>query len=270
MPLDSLAEVNTTSPTDESRTALVLLTNGTTDPEGLAVLEEIDAWMRRRFPDKALCWAFRSPRILAVLQNQGIMMHGLPQTLAHLARLGFTAVVVQSLSVATAGEVACAPASLQVQTGGPLLEAPAAVAELIDILRLDLDADEPTVVVAHGSEQDAGARERLQALAAGLEARFPRLVVASLKGWPGLVPLQRLRELVQKTGRVRFVPLLLTAGHHLRTDILGDQPQSWRHRLGAREVCCSEPLGRNPAVLEIFARQIEAALQRLSHRSELL
>ncbi|MCP3178361.1 sirohydrochlorin cobaltochelatase [Desulfuromonas sp. KJ2020] len=266
MPLDSLPAVNKTSPTDESRTALVLLTNGTTDPEGLAVLEEIDGWMRRRFPDKALCWAFNSPRILAVLQNQGLRVRGLPQILDDLRQKGFAAVVVQPLSVATAGEVACIPASLQVQTGGPLLEAPTAVAELIDTLTPGLDAAEPTVVVAHGSGHDAGARERLQRLAAELEARFPRLVVASLRGWPGLAPLQRLRALVQKTGRVRFVPLLLTAGHHLRTDILGDQPQSWRHQLGAREVCCSEPLGRNPTVLEIFARQIEAALQRLSHR----
>lgn len=130
------------------------------------------------------------------------------------------------------------------------------MAELIDTLTPGLDAAEPTVVVAHGSEHDAGARERLQRLAAELEARFPRLVVASLRGWPGLAPLQRLRALVQKTGRVRFVPLLLFFGHHLRTDILGDQPQSWRHQLGAREVCCSEPLGRNPTVLEIFVRQI--------------
>lgn len=267
MPIDSLPETKNPSTTDESRTALVLLSNGTTDPEGLAVLAEIDGWMRQRFPGMGLCWALSSPRILAVLQGRGLAVRSLPQTLEQLAHLGFDAAVVQPLSVATAGEAVAAAGSLKVWTGGPLLDSPADVTALFDILAAQIDVAEPTVVAAHGSEHDVGAQQRLRALAEKLEARFPRVVVASLRGWPGTVPLQRLRGLVQESGRLHFVPLLLTAGHHVRTDILGDHPQSWRHLLGGRDVRCSEPLGRNPAVLEIFARQIEAARQRVLHPS---
>ncbi|BCA79078.1 sirohydrochlorin cobaltochelatase [Desulfuromonas sp. AOP6] len=269
MPIDSLPEAKSPSMTDKRHTALVLLTNGTTDPEGLAVLEEVDGWMRRRFPDAVLCWAFSSSRILGVLQDRGLAVRSLPQTLAHLARHGFAAAVVQPLSVATTGEAVAAAGDLKVRTGPPLLGVPTAVAALVDILAARIDVAEPTVVAAHGSEHDVGAQQRLQTLAEMLEARFPRLVVASLRGGPGTAPLSRLRELVQEQGHVHIVPLLLTIGHHVRTDILGGHPRSWRHLLGG-DVRCSEPLGRNPAVLELFAGQIEATRQRVIKELELL
>ena len=270
MPIDSLPPAITPAVTKAGRTALVLLTNGTTNPEGLGVLEEIDGWMRRRFSGSALCWALSSPRILAVLQGRGLAVRSLQDTLEHLNQQGFVAAVVQPLSVASAGAAAPAVGNLRVQAGSPLLDGPAAVSKLIDILADRIDDAEPTVVAAHGSEDDVSAQQRLRGLVEKLEARFPRLVVASLRGWPGTAPLQRLREGGRESGRVHIVPLMLTAGHHVHMDILGDHPQSWRHLLGGRDMRCSEPLGRNPAVLEIFAARIEAARQSVLYRSELL
>ena len=82
------------------------------------------------------------------------------------------------------------------------------------------------------------------------------LLVGTVEGWPGPEELLPVLER-QGTERVILAPLLLTAGTHVREDIAGPGPDSWKSRLeGAGLVVhpVLEGLGRMPQVQELYVR----------------
>ena len=67
----------------------------------------------------------------------------------------------------------------------------------------------------------------------------------------------------EKAGAVHFVPLMLVAGDHIENDVLGDEPDSWKSLIGVPEASCSQPLGYNAGIRDIFFRHLDTAMTAL-------
>ena len=67
--------------------------------------------------------------------------------------------------------------------------------------------------------------------------------------------------------RVVLEPLMVVAGDHANNDMAGDEDDSWKSVLTAKgyEVeCILEGLGQKPAVQEIYADHVKAAVDQLA------
>jgi len=89
------------------------------------------------------------------------------------------------------------------------------------------------------------------------------ILVGAIEGWPGLDELLPVLER-QGAERVILAPLLLTAGAHVREDIAGPGPESWKSRLEAAGLTVHpvlEGLGRLPQVQGLYVRRLEQLLE---------
>ena len=123
------------------------------------------------------------------------------------------------------------------------------------------EGQEAVVPVGHGSEHFAtlaypALQTALQALGG---AKF---LVGVIMGWPDPeAVIAQLRRM--NAHRVLLLPLTLTDGRHVRQDIAGKGPQSWRSRLeaaGLQVTCHPEALGQMPVIREINGRHTKKLL----------
>lgn len=249
----------------KSKPAIVLVAFGTSVEQARKVFDHIDSRVRRRYPEHNLRWAFTSQFIIDKLKRRGVVTYNVDEVIAQLRADGFDRVVFQSLHIAPGQEYSKVQAAdisgLRVAFGDALMTSDEDIERTIDALRPHIDALEPTVIAAHGNDKYPRFNERIEAFAARIEADYPRLVVASVEGSPGLGPLQKIKEM--KPDRVNFVPLMIVAGDHILNDVLGDEDGSWKNIIAAPQVWVSESLGWNDAVLDIYFDHLEAALQQV-------
>jgi sirohydrochlorin cobaltochelatase len=247
--------------------AIVLVAFGTTSDKGREVFDVILQAARERYPKHDIYLAFTSKIVLERLNQRGIKVRSLPETLAELQTRGYRQVVLQSLMIVpgqTNAEIEQVPTGdLQVAYGQPLLAGPEDIDAVVEAVASDIAVDRPTVFVTHGNGQHGQYNRALLDFAGAIETRFAGVVTCSVEGEPGLAKLAVAREQSQKSGAVHFVPLMLVAGDHIENDVLGDDPDSWKNRVGAPGASCARPLGYNPAILEIFFRHLDAAMAAL-------
>jgi sirohydrochlorin cobaltochelatase len=247
--------------------AIVLVAFGTTSDKGREVFDVILQAARKRYPQQDIYLAFTSKIVVKRLRERGIKVADLPETLAELQARGHHRAVLQSLMIVpgqTNAEIEQVPTGdLQVAYGQPLLAGPEDIAAVVEAVASDIAVDRPTVFVTHGNGQHGRYNRALLDFAAAIESRFANTVACSVEGEPGLAKLALAREQSKASGAVHFVPLMLVAGDHIENDVLGDDPDSWKNRVGAPEASCAQPLGYNPAILEIFFRHLDTAMATL-------
>jgi sirohydrochlorin cobaltochelatase len=253
------------SPGRKNLPAIVLAAFGTTSDSGRATLETMLRATRQRYPGHAIYLALTAKTVIARLRARGIKVRTLKETLALLQQRGFSGAVLQSLMIApgaTDAHIAqTATGTLRVTHGEPLLSSSQDIAALIDALTPDIPYDRPTVFILHGSKTHAQGQNVFAALTHALAGRFPDSATCNLTGAPGFDRLSRIRDRVRTRGAVHFVPMLLTVGHHVQRDIMGDAPHSLKNRLAAPETTCAAPLGDNPRIRSLFFRHLDAALR---------
>ncbi|BCA79018.1 sirohydrochlorin cobaltochelatase [Desulfuromonas sp. AOP6] len=249
----------------KSKPAIVLVAFGTSVEPARKVFDHIDSRVRQRYPEHNLRWAFTSQFIIDKLKRRGVVTYNVDEVITQLRAEGFDRVVFQSLHIAPGQEYSkvqtANTSGLRVAFGDALMTSDEDIERTIDALRLHIDVLEPTVIAAHGNDKYPRFNERIEAFAARIEADYPRLVVASVEGSPGLGPLQKIKEM--KPDRVNFVPLMIVAGDHILNDVLGDEDESWKHIIAAPQAEVSASLGWNDAVLDIYLDHLEAALQQV-------
>jgi len=245
----------------------VLVGFGASSTEARKVYAHIEERVRQSKPDYEIRWAFTSGRIAAKLREQGVALPTLPETIEDLDRRGVAAAVFQPLLTVPGQEytklVQAAGNGRGWRTGAPLLDAGGSVGEVIDALEPGLQPDSVNVLVCHGNKRHAEYNSLLLELARAMESRYPNVVVASIEGSPGQVPLERARRLAQETGAIHFVPFMLVAGQHVSNDVMGDHPDSWKNRVGALRVSCALSLGWNPGIINLYLRRLDAAIEKM-------
>ncbi len=250
----------------EQEPAIVLIAFGTSVEQARQVFDFIDKQARQRFPNHDLRWAFTSQFIIDKLKKQGIETFNVNEVISQLREEGHNRVVFQSLHVAPGQEyrkvLAADTSGLQVAYGKALLTSDEDIDRAVDALQEHIDPAQPTVVVAHGNEKYPQFNQRIEAFAAKIEGAYPRLVVASVEGSPGLEPLQKVKAM--QPNQVNFVPLMIVAGDHILNDVLGDAPDSWKNIIAAPQVQASSSLGWNKAILDIYFDHLDQAISELT------
>lgn len=253
-------------PAGPENPAIVMLAFGSSAAAARQVFEFIDRQARRRFPGHDLRWAFTSQFIIDKLKKAGIVTYNVNEVITQLHEQGHKRVAFQSLQIAPGQEyrslLAADTGDMEVACGTALLTSDADIDRVVNALQVHIDPEQPTVVVAHGNDRSPQFNQRIEAFAARIEARCPRLVVASLAGSPGLGPLRKIRA--WQPQQVNFVPLMIVAGKHIRNDVLGDPPDSWKNIIAVPQAQASPSLGWNLEILDIYFDHLEQALARLA------
>lgn len=245
--------------------AIVLAVFGTSSERARAVYGNIERHVRQAFPASTIVWAYLSRRIVAKQRAAGVYLPTLDETLAELHTQGIKRAVVQPL-LTTPGEEykrVCTTQhdSIQLAFGAPLLASEADFDAVLDAIAMQIMIDAPHVLVCHGNNTYPELNAPLLELKRRAEARFPQMRVASVEGQPGDAALDEVSRMATAHGTVIFAPFMIVAGDHIQNDVMGDEPDSWKIRIGARQSICLEPLGNQPAILDIFNAHIRQALE---------
>jgi sirohydrochlorin cobaltochelatase len=249
---------------DATKAAVILVAFGASDPEARKVYDYIDVRAKSRFPGYAVSWAFTSAVIRKKLAQRGTRTACPAEAIKEAHRQGHGRVVLQSLHVVPGQEYLAlqrfAVSDGSCSIGDALLTSERDIDETLQALRQEIVFDAANVVVAHGNDRFPKLNRQVLAFAQRIEAAHPRVWVCSVEGQPGTAHLESVRRAAEHTGRVHFIPLMLVAGEHIQSDVMGDEPDSWKQRVGASAATCSRPLGYNDRVLDIYFRHLEAAL----------
>lgn len=247
--------------------AIVLVAFGTSVPTARPVFDYIDAQARKRYAGYDTHWAFTSQFIINKLKKQGIVKQNVAEVITELRKKGVKSVVFQSLHVVPGQEyrsvLAEDTSGFRVAFGDALMTSEQDIDDVVAALGKDIDAQQPTVIVAHGNDHHPEFNQQLVALAQVIEKEYPNLVVASVEGQPGIGPLDKVKVISDKQGSVKFVPLMIVAGDHIMNDVMGDEEDSWKSIIQAKKTECSASLGWNSAILEVYFRHLDEALQQL-------
>jgi sirohydrochlorin cobaltochelatase len=251
------------------KSPIVIAAFGTTS-RSRSVYGLVDAFLKTRFRQNEIHWAFTSRMVRHQLSQRRVATRHPAEVVADLAAAGHRWVVVQSLNMICGHEfyrliddVQGAAPDCRVSMGHSLLCSQAdhnalctALAPLFDAAR-----EEAVLLVGHGTDHCIWTA--YPAFYQRLRERHGRRAFGGMieEGYPDR---DALIDAILKEGfkRVRLVPFMLVSGVHFEEDLAGDN-DSWKSACEARglsvalETC---GLGQRPAVLEIFADHIASAL----------
>jgi len=257
-----------------AKPVIVLVAFGTSYDTGEKNLNDIDKAMRERFPDYEIYWAFTAQGIIDKLKEAGkttyfdreVPIKNLEEVYAQLIEEGKTNVVVQSLHTMIGAEfrevVSTNTKGLNVKYSYPLTFYPENIQNVVNALSVEFgdSSDTATVVCAHGNEKHPENNAQLIEMDRYLRANFENTYLACVEGPP---EFDGVAEDIAASGvtKVRFVPLLLTYGDHMTNDVMGDEPDSWKSKLGL-EASSADGAGSNADVREIYLKSIEHVLSQ--------
>jgi sirohydrochlorin cobaltochelatase len=248
---------------------IVIAAFGTTS-RSRSVYGLVDAYLKSRFGQHEIHWAFTSRLVRHRLNQRRVTTRHPAEVVADLATAGHSWVVVQSLNMICGHEfyrliddVQGENPACRVSVGHSLLCSQAdhealctALAPLFDPAR-----EEAVLLVGHGTDHCSWTT--YPAFYQRLRERYGRQAYGGMieEGYP---ERDTLIDAILKEGfkRVHLVPFMLVSGVHFEEDLAGDT-DSWKSACEARGLCVtleSGGLGQRPAVLEIFADHIASAL----------
>lgn len=261
----------------DAPTGIVLAAFGAASASARAGLDEVCAAVRAAYPAAEVMMAYTSLKVRRSLRNKGLAAPCPAAALSELRDMGVSRAVVQPLHTVPGIEyefvrgqalsfVHPRKGFLSVEVGAPLLfdddDMAAAVSALGTYLPDDLRPDEAVLLVGHGTPHPAQARYmEFEALARRGHAR---LAVSLLTGRPGLPEaVAALRTFA--AARVRVVPFMSVAGHHVHKDLAGEGEGSWATALRREGFAVSVSLtgtAAHPPFARIWLDHLERAMAR--------
>ncbi len=260
---------------DLSKPVIVITTFGTIVPEGLQDLDNADRLVTARYPDYDVRWVFGGTPVRECLINSGqstvferrVPVKSLIEVYDDLRKEGKRNVAVQYLFLLPGSKgtdphmVATDTEGLNVEFGYPLLAPPDNIARTADALAHRFGGEDTvTLVCAHGNGEVPTLNVPLLQMDSYLRKHYPRVFLATLVGPPGN---KTAFADIKKLGlpKVKYFPLLFTAGGRLTTAFMGDDPASFQSQLGL-EASTEPGLGDNPEVMSIWMESIDWTLAR--------
>jgi sirohydrochlorin cobaltochelatase len=260
-----------------AKPAIVLAAFGTTTA-AFDTYRHFEAKVRERFPGYEIRWAFTSRQVRRkVAREKGRQLNDLPTTLKALKAAGVTRVAIQSLHIVPGEEweqkvvqASREIPGLKVALGKPLLSSPKDQEQVLKALALTFPKDltaTAVVLVAHGSPSPEGTATYL-AFSRLLRAHYPHqpVYLGTVSGKPTRA---ETLEAVKQSGAtgVVLMPFLFVAGEHVATDILGDNPESWKSELMRQKAYhlegVKQGLGYQDGIIAIYLDHLDQALKSL-------
>ena len=249
-----------------AKKAILLVTFGTSLPEGRKSFDLVEAAYRKAFPDYQISWAYTAKFIRDKLAKKGESLPSPEEALARLMAQGQVHVLAQSLHVIPGSEwhdlvkvvtgFKAMGAGFYPLLGTPLLTTGGDVATVAQALLARLPAkrkkNEAVVYMGHGSHHGGGMA--YQALAYELGRRDPLAFMGTVEGMPSLEDvISRLKA--RKVSKVYLVPFMTVVGDHVKNDMVGPEPDSWLSRLKKEGFKCQpvlEAVTQNPQILKVW------------------
>lgn len=260
---------------DRVKPVILINTFGSTLPEGLAELENVDRMVTARYPGYEVRWGFGGQVSRASLIKSG-RTTVLPRRVPVLSPLE----VYNSLRKETKHQVAAVylyispgsveifplmtpadTAGLNVEHGYPLLAPPDNTTRVADAIASRFGGEDTVNIVCNlGSIDVPTLNLPLLQIDSYLRKHYRRAFLATVNGPPGTeAAFSDARKLGLK--KVKFHPLVLGSGRRLLDAIIGDNPSSLKNQLGL-EASCEHGLGDNTKVVDIWMESIDWTLAK--------
>ncbi len=257
----------------------MLVAFGTDNPEASRAFGEIEKRVREKYSGVEVRWAFSSVTMRSRLAAAGKPVDSPETALSRLMDAGYNQVALLSLHVVhgmefeqlarNAAQFAGMSGGFQkILTARPLLGNHVDMSRVARILcrRHDPRTEPGTgvVFIGHGNKRHHSDAVYM-AMNALCNSCDKRVFVGTVEGHPNpdeLIPA------LQAAGirRVRLVPLMTVAGGHVRKDMAGDGPQSWKSILEKNEIV-SEPLfsglAEDPDIVSIWLEHLDEVFSKL-------
>lgn len=233
-----------------AKKGILLVAFGTSMPEAQGAFTNIEAQVRKAFPDVPVHWAYTSTIIRKKLAAQGKQLDSVEMALSRMMDEGFTDVAVQSLHTILGEEYDDLEQTVSafkhmpggfhsLVLGNPLLTSQddmntvcRAVLENIPKERTSKDA---VVLMGHGSPHPANAF--YAAMMFHLQRKDPNVFVGTVEGSPNIEDISAMLK-EKKIKKAFLVPFMSVAGDHARNDMAGDEDDSWKSILTQAGVTC--------------------------------
>lgn len=219
---------------------ILLVAFGSSYPQAQISFKNIESEVKEAFPRVPVRWAYTSKIIRDKMAKKGKDLKSVAQALADIRDEGFTHVAVQSLHTISGAEfhdlqsVVNAFNSMpgefeQILVGRPLLSSHE---DLIQVRQAMLEnipdqrqEEEAVIFMGHGTHHPSNAF--YAAMAYEFQQKDPNVYVGTVEGSPSLKSI--MSELKAKgTEKVYLMPFMSVAGDHVRNDMAGDRPESWK------------------------------------------
>ena len=229
--------------------AILMVAFGTSVPQAQKAFEAIDQRVREAFPGVEVRWAYTSAIIRKKLAARGTVIDSPETALARLMDDGVTQVTVCSLHTIPGAEFheLQANARLFAQMAGgfrrvsvarPLLSSHDDMTRVVRAMLAHVPAErrpqDAVIFMGHGSEHHPA-----DAIYTAMDALFqkadPNAFLATVEGYPTLdhvIPTLKAKKIT----RAYLIPFMLVAGDHVRNDMAGDAPDSWKSLLQAQGI----------------------------------
>ena len=227
------------------RPGILLAAFGVAIPEARAGYEALEREVRDRYPGVPVRWAYTANKIRRKLALRGLEHDSLAVALSRLYDEGVTHLAVQSLHTVPGVEyhwtldqsrVFLHPRKgfQEVRVGDPLLmseqDLDAAAEELAGYRPAGREPGDALVLVGHGTYHEG--HRRYGDVEERMRVKDPLVFLGTLMGRPHCEDIiQRLRD--SGARRVWLLPFMSAPGHHVRVDVAGDRPGSWKSRMEA-------------------------------------
>ena len=253
--------------------ALLIVSFGSASQEARTLdIGGVEEALRRRCPDLPAVRAYTSPTIRRILAGRGEQIPSLEEALEEQAAAGAKRLYLLPTHLLPGYEYDAIAATVEsfrprfrdLRLAPPLMGDTDMVRALAGVLmeRWRKLLGQTVVLVGHGTAHPGNLVYPALQGVLSLAGRGD-ILVGAIEGWPGLDELLPVLER-QGAERVILAPLLLTAGAHVREDIAGPGPESWKSRLEAAGLTVHpvpEGLGRLPQVQGLYVRRLEQLLE---------
>ena len=256
-----------------TKKALMVVSFGTSAPEAVYAITNIENICRRTFPEYDFFRAFTSKMIIRKLkQNEGLRIMNPEEVLDKLVMEDYEEVICQPTHILKGREYDKILGMLDkykdripiLKLGDPLLVSEEDYKRTAEIMVAASgkarEEDEAMVFMGHGTEHQANeAYHKMDRLLH--EMGYDRAFVGTVEGTPSLDEvLDKLDQLHLK--KAFLMPMLVVAGLHVREDLAGDQEDSWKSRFRARGIQTDillKGLGEIDEIARIYADHISNA-----------
>jgi sirohydrochlorin cobaltochelatase len=221
--------------------AILLVAFGTSAPEARKAFDEIERQVGIAYPAVEVRWAYTSGVIRGKLGKLGIHFDSPETALARMMDDGYTHVAVLSLHVIPGLEFhglyrnaglfrQMAGGFKRISVARPLISSHEDMARvagaLIEVMPAGRKPDEAVLFMGHGSKNHP-ADAVYSAMNYVLQELDANVAVATVAGYPTLDDVMpKLAE--KQIRRVYLMPLMAVAGEHVRKDMAGEGPDSWK------------------------------------------
>ena len=234
-------------------------------------IEETEKAIQKHFKSYKVYRAFTSPRIRKVIHEQGEMIDSVEKALIRMARDGISHIIVQPTFIICGKEYdeMCRVVENfkenfeSIAIGKPLLYSMEDYFKVASIVTEDLgkiEEEEAVICMGHGVEHF------MSVSYAALdyvfkESAHPDIYMANIEAYPGIE--QVIGQLKRKAyKKVRIVPFMFVAGHHVAKEMNQKGEKGWVKRLekeGYMVQGVMRGLGEISKIRELFVAHIHEA-----------